>query len=119
MNDYERIIEIYKQPKNMHVLLQKTSSGSAKNPNCGDDITFDIFAQDGRISDVSFHGTGCALSIASASLLTEKVKGMPVADAKALHDSDIFALVGESVAKGPGRRKCALLSLHALRKALA
>lgn len=105
------------------------------NPLCGDNITLYLEVRDGVISDASFEGEGCAISTASASLMTEAVKGKSVAQAAELHDSFQKMLTGVNgngangngigklavfagVREFPVRVKCATLAWHSLKAAL-
>ena len=92
-----------------------------KNPLCGDKICIQIKLQTTNyklqtIQDIKFSGVGCAISIASASLLTEKVKNMDLAKVQRLKTKDIVDMLGITLT--PTRLKCALLSLEVLQKAL-
>jgi len=70
----------------------------------------------GRVSEARFSGHGCVVSIASASMLTEKIMGKTVEELKGLQDEDVFEMLG--VTLGPVRAKCALLSLRVLQEGL-
>lgn len=118
MDDYERIIEIYKKPANFGRLEKATHSGEAANASCGDDIKLEMLVSGDRIMHAFFSGTACAVAVASCSLLTEKLKGMTVVDARKLGENDIIELIGRGIAKNASRKRCALLSLNALKKAL-
>jgi nitrogen fixation protein NifU and related proteins len=111
------ILDHSKHPRNCGVLDHPTHHGDSKNPTCGDSLSMDILTENGIISDIRFQGLGCAISQASASLLSESVKGKPVEAAFALQSADILALLG--VELSPNRLKCALLSLETLKKALS
>lgn len=76
----------------------------------------DIQIQDGTIKSIRFRGVGCAISQASASLLTETVQGKKATEAQALTPTDLLALLG--IALSPSRVKCALLSLETLKQAI-
>ncbi|HEX2022551.1 MAG TPA: SUF system NifU family Fe-S cluster assembly protein [Candidatus Thermoplasmatota archaeon] len=111
----EHILDHYKHPRNFGVLKDADVDHEANNPLCGDQIriTFKVNAKD-EVSDVRFSGRGCAISQASASLLTTRVKGKPLADVKAITRDDIVAMLGIPVS--PVRLKCALLSLAVIRE---
>lgn len=111
------ILDHAKHPRNCGCLEHANCHGDAKNPTCGDSLSMSIFTEDGVISDIRFQGAGCAISQASASLLTESVKGKPVEAALSLTPDDILALLG--VELSPNRLKCALLSLETLKAALS
>lgn len=114
----EHILEHYRNPQNKLVPERYDVTEDGANPNCGDAIRLYVtFAKDGTVGDVAFTGDGCAISVAATSLLTERAKGMRAADIDALTPADIHAMLGVDV--GPGREKCALLSLHTLKQAIA
>ena len=105
----ENIIDHYKNPHNKREIKGCPVKHKERNPLCGDEITVFIDIKDGRVVDASFKGHGCAISQAAISMLTDKIKGMSVEEAKALSKEDVFKLLGIKV--GPVRMKCALLSL--------
>ncbi|MEO7664434.1 MAG: Fe-S cluster assembly sulfur transfer protein SufU [Candidatus Limnocylindrales bacterium] len=119
MDDLYRdyILEHYRRPHNFGVLEQANASHEGANPLCGDRITLQLRLADGKIAGVGFTGRGCAISQASASLLTDEIKGKPVVDASALTSQDVLDLLGIDIS--PARLKCALLSLETLQQALA
>src|SRR5947208_16679792 len=86
---------------------------SEDNPLCGDVVGMDFRVKDGVIEDIRFHGRGCAISQASASLLTERLKGLALEDAKRINKDDVLGELGIEIS--PARIKCALLSLRALK----
>ncbi len=86
------------------------------NPLCGDDLTIYIRIRDGRIEDVKFDGSGCAISIAAASMLTDEVKGKPISKVEAIGFEELKGIIG--IDPGPVRLKCATISLKALKKAV-
>jgi nitrogen fixation NifU-like protein len=83
------------------------------NPLCGDVIGMDFRVKDGVIEDVRFHGRGCAISQASASLMTERLKGMSLENARKIAKEDVLGELGIDIS--PARIKCALLSLKVLK----
>ncbi len=111
------ILDHAKNPRNCGHIEHADRHGDAKNPTCGDSLSMDILTENGLISDIRFTGQGCAISQASASLLSESVKGKPIETALNLGTDDILALL--SVELSPNRLKCALLSLETLKKTLA
>jgi nitrogen fixation NifU-like protein len=119
MDDLYRdyILEHYRRPHNFGVIEDPTARYEGANPLCGDRITMMLVVRDGLVADVSFTGRGCAISQASASLLTDEVKGKPVADVAKLTSQDLLDLIGIEIS--PARLKCALLSLDTLEHALA
>ena len=126
----EIILDHAKHPMNRGVLDDATVTVPAENPTCGDEITLQLRMSDGRIEDVRFTGQGCAICLASTSMMTRAVKGKPCEEVAALfqkvHDGvkegtempkgEISALAG--VRQFPQRVKCALLAWEALREAL-
>ena len=118
MDDLYRdyILEHYRQPHNFGVLDQPSATYEGANPLCGDRITMQLAVHDGVVSDVGFTGRGCAISQASASLLTDEIKGKPVADVAGFGASDLLDLLGIEIS--PARLKCAMLSFDSLQHLL-
>src|SRR5579859_499051 len=112
----ELILEHYKHPHNAGRLEGASFSRQELNPSCGDMIEMFVRVAGGRVADVKFEGRGCAISQASASLLTDKIKGMSVDELRALSQQDVFDLL--AVPLGAGRIRCALLPLKALHHGL-
>ena len=110
----EQLMDNYKNPQNVGKLDDYTFFRHEKNALCGDEFTIYVKVHKGKILDVKFKGEGCALSTASFSLLSSKLIGMNIKDAKRLKDRDIFDLVGIKIS--PSRINCALLSLNAFSK---
>ena len=119
MDDLYRdyILEHYRRPHNFGVLDAPTASFEGANPLCGDRITMQIGVRDGVVAEIAFTGRGCAISQASASLLTDEIMGMPVEKAEAFRADDLLDLLGIEIS--PARLKCAMLSLETLEHALA
>ncbi len=113
----DEILEHYREPHNFGTLDAPTASHEGHNPLCGDRITIMLTVDEaGIVSDVAFSGRGCAISQASASMLTDEVKGRPLAEVEAMQNQDILDLLGIEIS--PARLKCALLSLDTLQRAL-
>jgi nitrogen fixation protein NifU and related proteins len=137
------ILEHNRAPRNFRCMDDATGSAEGVNPVCGDEVTVFVRVEDGVVSDVSFQGSGCAISRASASLMTQAVRGKSVAEARQLfagfHElltggSEIRADAAEQGRVGHGplgkltvlggvrafpmRVKCATLAWHALNAAL-
>jgi nitrogen fixation NifU-like protein len=112
----EFIIDHYRNPRNYGKLEDPDISYAEDNPVCGDHIQIDLKVNDGRISDVRFSGHGCAISQASASMLTEELMGLTLEEAKGISKEDILEMLG--IPLGPVRVKCALLSLKVLKAGL-
>jgi nitrogen fixation NifU-like protein len=109
----EYILDHYKNPRNFGRLEKPDISHEEENPLCGDVVGIDLRVEDGSIADVRFHGRGCAISQASASLLTERLKGMSLDAAKEIGKADVLDELGIEIS--PARIKCALLSLKVLK----
>jgi nitrogen fixation NifU-like protein len=133
INDlYQQVIlDHCKHPRNFHEMPQATCSAQGRNPLCGDQLQLFLTLAGDKIADISFVGSGCCISKASASLLTDAVKGHTKAEVKALFDSvhgmvttgkvagDVGKLaVFAGVYKYPARVKCAILAWHAVMAAL-
>jgi nitrogen fixation NifU-like protein len=118
MDDLYRdyILEHYRRPHNFGVLDDANAQHEGANPLCGDRITMQLRLSGGKIAAVGFTGRGCAISQASASLLTDEIKGKSVDDAEKLNADSVLELLGIEVS--PARLKCALLSLDTLQHAL-
>lgn len=111
----EVILEHYKHPHNAGSLDAPDISHEEHNPLCGDRIRIDLQVNDGVITDVRFEGRGCAISQASASLLTDELRGKSLDEARNYSKEDLLELIGIPLDKNPVRIKCALLSLKTLK----
>ncbi|HEY1357805.1 MAG TPA: SUF system NifU family Fe-S cluster assembly protein [Thermoleophilaceae bacterium] len=109
------ILEHYKNPHNYGTLEPHDLEFHDHNPLCGDELGVHIKVEDGKIADLRFHGQGCAISQASASIATEELVGMDVDEAAQL--SADWAIDHLGIDISPTRRKCALLILKVLRGA--
>jgi len=129
----EVILDHHKRPRNFHKLEDANRHAEGFNPLCGDRIQLYLRIEDGVVRDAGFQGSGCAISTASASLMTEMLKGKTEAEAEALfekfHDLVTGRSMPESASLGklavfsgvreyPVRVKCAVLAWHTLRAAL-
>ena len=129
------ILDHNRNPRNFGELADATRVVAGVNPLCGDKMTLYVKLGDGKIEDIRFQGTGCAISVASSSLMTERVKGLPVTAALQLFEKvhellttsgdhapaaelDKLAALG-GVREYPSRVKCASLGWHALKSAVA
>lgn len=110
------IIDHYRNPRNYGTLKNPTGHAEIFNPSCGDKLQMDIIVKNDIIQDVKFSGSGCAISQASASLLTDFVKGKRLTEALATEPKDVLELL--NVPLSPNRMKCGLLSLETLKKTL-
>jgi nitrogen fixation NifU-like protein len=114
----EFIIELYKNPLNYGELQGPDYKAQVHNPTCGDMITLYLKVKEGIIEEARFTGKGCAISQASASLVTGYLKGKKLEDIRRLTKEDVLSLIKVDLSKNPTRMRCALLPLDALRKAL-
>ena len=110
------ILDYYRHPRNSGDLQDPDVRAKDSNPLCGDIIEMQLKIRDGKINDLRFKGRGCAISQASASMLTELAKGKTMEEAKALGKNDILNMLG--IDPGPTRIKCALLGLKVLKLAI-
>ncbi len=126
----EIVLDHYRSPRNKARLDHVPESMVHENPSCGDSIKLEVIVGgDGRLQSLRFDGRGCAISTASASLMTEKLTGLPVSEARRLADAFISGLRGDGpisvldemgdlaafkgVSQFPVRVKCATLAWHA------
>jgi len=132
----EVILDHSRQPRNFRRPDQANREAKGDNPLCGDKVTVFLTMEDGQVIDVGFQGRGCAISMASASLMSEIVKGKSEAEARALFERFHDEMTGRSACHGaaageldkltvlsgvreyPMRVKCATLSWHTLMAAL-
>jgi nitrogen fixation protein NifU and related proteins len=131
----EMILDHSKRPRNFHTLDNADHHANGFNPLCGDKVTIYLHLEGERIADISFQGSGCAISTASASILTETLKGKTRAEAEALFEAFHNLVTGRpmssaeapalgklkvfsGVSEFPVRVKCASLAWHTLRSAL-
>jgi len=112
----ENILDLFKNPRNKGILENPTHENKRNNPICGDEITIQLILEDNQIKEVRFSGQGCAISQASTSMLTDKIKKMDIEEIKCLNKDDVLEMLHIPIS--PGRLKCALLSLDTLRGAL-
>ena len=118
MDDFYRdyILDHYRNPRNFGTLENADASAEDVNPLCGDQIRMELRVDDaGAIADIRFSGKGCAISQASASMLTETVKGMNLTDVARLSKEAVLENVGIGIS--PTRMKCAMLGLRVLKSA--
>lgn len=126
------IMDHHRNPRNFGSLAEKDKEVHLTNSSCGDEIYLEVKLEGGRISKIAFRGMGCAISVASASLMTELVSGATLERAKELSE-EFFGMVRdgkesskdlgdarvfEGVSKYPMRVKCATLAWHALEKVI-
>jgi nitrogen fixation NifU-like protein len=110
----EHLIELYKSPENYGILENATHEATETDSICGDEITIQLLVKDDLIKDTKFSGSGCVLSIVSASLLTKKLIGTKLSETKRLNKEDLLKLI--NIKPDSSRIKCALLPLRAIQK---
>ncbi len=132
----EVILDHNKSPRNFRTMTDANRKAEGYNPLCGDHVTVYLRLENGMIKDISFEGSGCAISKASASMMTAELKGKSEAAAHELFDHVHRMLTGDSasteavdkvgklailsgVCKFPARVKCASLAWHTVNTALA
>jgi nitrogen fixation NifU-like protein len=118
MDDFYKgyILDHYRNPRNFGHLDRVDARAEDLNPLCGDTITMELSLDgDRRVTDVRFSGKGCAISQASASMLTEGIKGMKLEDVAKLPQDAVLENVGIGIS--PTRMKCAMLGLKVLKSA--
>lgn len=129
----EMVLEHKRAPRHFGTLPAPTHEARGRNPQCGDDVQVQLRLEDGRVDGVAFNGQGCAICIASASMMTEAVLGRDIETACALQQRFRAVLTGQAepenaelgklvslagVRRYPSRIKCALLGWHALMHAI-
>ncbi|MDD5623884.1 MAG: iron-sulfur cluster assembly scaffold protein [Candidatus Peribacteraceae bacterium] len=112
----DNILDHYRNPRNKGPLPKANIEHTELNANCGDSLSLRLSLKGKKIEEARWQGTGCAISQAGMSLLSEELAGMSLKDAAALPPSRIYGLLGVPV--GPRRTKCALLCLHALKNTI-
>ena len=134
----ELILDHYRRPRNKGELEGATTSVTMKNPLCGDEVALHVLLDGDKVSDLKFSGRGCSISQASASMMTQLVKGKSAAEIKELRETFRDMVMGATdandqsvekslgslralsgVSRFPARVKCALLAWNALETALA
>lgn len=113
----ENILDHSANPRRFGELPDATWSHRELNPSCGDDFTFQARIEEGRLVDIRFSGTGCAVSKAAASMLAERMHGTTVAEAETFRPEDMLTLLGVPVTSS--RLRCALLGLKTLQRGIA
>lgn len=130
----EVILDHYRRPRNKGTLAEPTGSASLRNPVCGDEVDVHVEMRDGKVADVKFGGRGCSISQASASMMTELVKGRTAEEAHALGErfAEMIrgnaeaakdAVLGQAralsgVSRFPTRVRCALIAWEAMERAI-
>ena len=129
----EIILDHSKNPKNFGVLDRYTCTAEGNNPMCGDQLTVYVNVKDNIVSDVSYRARGCAISVASASIMSQMIKGKTLEEVNILFDKFHRLCMGEDIeededtdtlqalsggSKIPTRVKCATMSWHAVKEAI-
>lgn len=112
----EELLEHFKYPKYRKKITNPHFSAGHYNPSCGDKISIEGILENNRVIDLGFQGSGCVISQATASMLTELCIGKTVDDILKLNKDSVTELIG--IPLGPTRLKCALLSLEVLQEGL-
>lgn len=113
----EYILDHYRNPRNYGRLEHPDAHAEDSNPLCGDQLAIDLQIEGDKVTAVRFQGRGCAISQASASMLSEMIEGRPVEDVIQLGKDDVLEALGIPIS--PARMKCAFLSLRVLHRSLA
>ncbi len=111
------VVEHYRRPHNQRALAAPTRVHEGVNPLCGDRVRVELDVRDGVLRDAAFAASACAIATASASLLTDRVRGATVEEALQMDEESVVAALGAGVPAA--RRGCAILPLRVLRQALA
>ena len=130
----EVILDHYRRPRNRGTLAEPTGSASLRNPLCGDEVDVQVALHDGKVTDVKFGGRGCSISQASASMMTELVKGRTPDEVHALGERFAEMIRGDAeaakdqalgqaralsgVSRFPTRVRCALIAWEAMERAV-
>ena len=130
----ELILDHYRRPRNKGTLPEATGSASLRNPLCGDEVDVQVKMRDGKVAEVRFGGRGCSISQASASMMTELVKGRTTEEVHALGERFAAMIRGDEGAAGdaalgqarslagvsrfPTRVRCAMIAWEAVARAV-
>ena len=130
----EVILDHYRRPRNRGTIAEPTGSASLRNPLCGDEVDVQVALHDGKVADVKFAGRGCSISQASASMMTELVKGRTPDEVHALGERFVEMIRGDTeaakdqalgqaralsgVSRFPTRVRCALIAWEAMERAV-
>jgi nitrogen fixation NifU-like protein len=130
----EVILDHYRRPRNRGTIAEPTGTASLRNPLCGDEVDVQVAVHDGKVADVKFGGRGCSISQASASMMTELVKGRTPDEVHALGERFAEMIRGDAeaakdqalgqaralsgVSRFPTRVRCALIAWEAMERAV-
>ncbi len=112
----EALIQAFEHPQHKREMRNANKSMHEENISCGDKITVHLRIDDGVIKDVSFEGSGCVISMGSAEMLVEELKGKKLSEIESMAREDLLKII--SIDPGPVRMHCATLSLRAIKKAV-
>ena len=113
----QQLLDHYQNPHNFKILDDATHEAYAVNPLCGDDITIFLKIKDQIIEDISFQSQSCLVTMATASIVTDFLKGKSVTEVDALALENIIELLGTPLTSS--RQQCALVVLNAVKKAIS
>ncbi|HLC76117.1 MAG TPA: iron-sulfur cluster assembly scaffold protein [Candidatus Peribacterales bacterium] len=112
----ENILDHFRSPRHAGILADATVVHEEKNLSCGDELKLSLLLENGKVMQIGWEGTGCAISQSSMSILSEELIGKNEEDVLALTKNDVYKLLGVPI--GPRRFKCALMSLHTMKNAI-
>ncbi len=112
----EFLLEHARSPQNNRVVINPTCHVHVLNEGCADDLQLDIFFENGKVVNVGFYGTLCALSTASSSLFTEYLKGKTIEELRLITPGSVYNLLGVTIVES--RTRCVLMCYEALQKTL-
>jgi nitrogen fixation NifU-like protein len=112
----EELIRHYEHPDNKGEIAKPSAKMHEENISCGDKIDIFLLIEDGKVKDVKFHGSGCVISMGTASMLTDEIKGKTLAEVETMDKGGLLKVIG--IDPGPVRMHCATLSLRAIKKAV-
>ncbi|HVA83162.1 MAG TPA: SUF system NifU family Fe-S cluster assembly protein [Candidatus Aquilonibacter sp.] len=112
----ERLIQYYEHPHNKGKIEDASVHMHEENVSCGDTITVYLKMNDGKVEDIKFEGDGCAISMASASMITDFIKGKSLAEIEKMNVATVMEVIG--IDPGPARLHCATLSMRAIKGAV-
>jgi len=115
-NRYQKFVELFKNPLNRREMENPDVTHEGRN-TCGDTLMVFLKIKDGRIEDICYQGAFCAFSNASASQVTEFVKGMTLDEVLAIDNPKLFELIGDDLSDNPHRLSCILFPLNTVKKA--
>lgn len=112
----EEILSHFEKPRNFSVPAKFTHTSGSYNPACGDNLTAYLTVRDGRVEKINFQGTGCAISIAAASILSDRLAGKKKSEILSLTAKNILDILKLELT--PTRLKCALLPIETIQNSL-